>query len=134
MSMPVLTSVINRLGVLPCGHNEVDFMDLSTFPYLQGNYAPVSEERDLGMGELRVEGEIPPGLTGAFMRDGANVAFQPNHYVYPADGDGMVHAEYIRDGGVQYRNRWVREQPIGHRIRWGQAQRYGHPVCAGLRC
>ncbi|KZX59336.1 hypothetical protein A3709_13640 [Halioglobus sp. HI00S01] len=82
-------------------------MDLSAFPYLQGNYAPVSEERDLAEAELRVEGEIPKKLRGAFMRDGANVAFQPNHYVYPLDGDGMVHAVYFKDGHVKYKNRWV---------------------------
>ena len=55
-------------------------MDLSAFPYLQGNYAPVSEERDLAEDQLRIEGTIPKKLSGAFMRDGANVAFQPNHY------------------------------------------------------
>lgn len=82
-------------------------MDLSAFPYLQGNYAPVSEERDLGEDQLRVEGEVPRSLRGAYMRDGANVAFQPNHYVYPLDGDGMVHAVYFRDGHVEYKNRWV---------------------------
>ena len=82
-------------------------MDLSAFPYLQGNYAPVDEERDLGADELRVEGTLPRGLQGALMRDGPNPAFQPNHYVYPVDGDGMVHAVYFRDGQVHYRNRWV---------------------------
>lgn len=82
-------------------------MDLSAFPYLQGNYAPVAEERDLDETQLRVEGTVPAKLLGAYMRDGANVAFQPNHYVYPLDGDGMVHAVYFRDGHVQYKNRWV---------------------------
>ena len=82
-------------------------MDLSAFPYLQGNYAPVSEESDFGPDALRVEGKIPEKLLGAFMRDGANVAFQPNHYVYPLDGDGMVHAVYLKDGKASYKNRWV---------------------------
>ncbi len=82
-------------------------MDLSAFPYLQGNYAPVAEERDCSEEQLTIEGEIPRKLAGAFMRDGANVAFQPNHYVYPLDGDGMVHAVYFRDGHVHYKNRWV---------------------------
>lgn len=82
-------------------------MDLTAFPYLQGNYAPIAEERDFDEAQLRVEGTVPAGLLGAYMRDGANVAFQPNHYVYPLDGDGMVHAVYFRDGHVQYRNRWV---------------------------
>jgi len=85
-------------------------MDLSISPYLQGNYAPVLEEYSLDEGAtgLRVEGEIPAGLCGAFMRNGPNIAWQPDHYVYPADGDGMVHAVYFRDGRVHYRNRWVR--------------------------
>jgi len=82
-------------------------MDLSAFPYLQGNYAPVTEERDLDETRLRVEGTVPAKLLGAYMRDGANVAYQPNHYVYPLDGDGMVHAVYFRDGHVEYKNRWV---------------------------
>ena len=82
-------------------------MDLSPFPYLQGNYAPVAEESDFGPAELKVEGTIPKKLRGAFMRDGANVAFQPNHYVYPLDGDGMVHALYLKDGKPSYKNRWV---------------------------
>jgi carotenoid cleavage dioxygenase len=85
-------------------------LDLSEFPYLQGNYAPVLEEysHDEGEDGLRVEGEIPANLVGAYMRNGPNIAWQPNHYVYPADGDGMVHAVYFKDGRVHYRNRWVR--------------------------
>jgi len=82
-------------------------MDLSAFPYLQGNYAPVAEESDFGPDELRVEGSIPQGLLGAFMRNGANVAYEPNHYVYPLDGDGMVHGVYLKDGQAWYKNRWV---------------------------
>jgi carotenoid cleavage dioxygenase len=85
-------------------------MDLSRFPYLQGNYAPVLEESTFNEGEggLRVEGEIPKNITGAYMRNGPNVAWQPDHYVYPVDGDGMIHGVYIKDGRVHYRNRWVR--------------------------
>ena len=82
-------------------------MDLSAFPYLQGNYAPIDEERDFDQTQLRVEGVVPPNLLGAYMRAGANVAYQPNHYVYPLDGDGMIHAVYFKDGQVQYKNRWV---------------------------
>ena len=82
-------------------------MDLSAYQYLQGNYAPVEEERDIGEDQLTVEGQVPDKLAGAYMRDGANVAFQPNDYVYPLDGDGMVHAVYFKDGHVQYKNRWV---------------------------
>ncbi|WP_101757963.1 carotenoid oxygenase family protein [Oceanicoccus sp. KOV_DT_Chl] len=85
-------------------------IDTSDYPYLQDNYAPVLDECafDEGEGGLRVEGTIPANLTGAFMRNGPNIAWQPNHYVYPADGDGMIHAVYFKDGRVHYRNRWVR--------------------------
>jgi carotenoid cleavage dioxygenase-like enzyme len=97
-------------------------MDLSRFPYLQGNYAPVTEERDFDHAQLRIEGEIPGDLRGAFIRNGPNVAYEPNHYVYPLDGDGMLHAVYFDRGKVHYRNRWVQtshlktERKFGHRI------------------
>ena len=39
-------------------------MDLSAFPYLQGNYAPVEEERDIGEEQLTVEGVVPEKLVG----------------------------------------------------------------------
>lgn len=82
-------------------------MDLSRFPYLQGNYAPIDEERDFNAPDLHVEGEIPRNLVGAFMRNGANTVYEPIHYVYPLDGDGMIHALYFDLGKVHYRNRWV---------------------------
>jgi carotenoid cleavage dioxygenase len=82
-------------------------MDLSRFPYLQGNYAPIDEERDFDVPDLHIEGEIPTNLVGAFMRNGANTVYEPIHYVYPLDGDGMIHALYFDQGRVHYRNRWV---------------------------
>ena len=97
-------------------------MDLSAFPYLQGNYAPIDEERDFDESQLRVEGEVPRQLLGAYMRDGANVAFQPNHYVYPLDGDGMVHAVYFQDGLPRRTHQIVlrgnARLDAGARVRW----------------
>jgi carotenoid cleavage dioxygenase len=95
-------------------------MDLSAFPYLQGNYAPVDTESDFGPDELRVEGTIPPNLVGAYMRDGANTAYEPNHYVYPLDGDGMVHAVYLQDGQAQYKNRWVQTGHLQTERKYGR--------------
>ncbi len=95
-------------------------MDLSAFPYLQGNYAPVDEERDFDENDLRIEGKVPVDLLGAFMRDGPNCAFQPNHYVYPLDGDGMIHAVYFRDGQVHYRNRWVQTSHLMTERKFGR--------------
>ena len=82
-------------------------MDLSRFPYLQGNYAPIDSERDFDVPELHIEGTVPEQLVGAFMRNGANTAYEPIHYVYPLDGAGMIHALYFDRGQVHYRNRWV---------------------------
>lgn len=99
-------------------------MELSRFPYLQGNYAPVDKESDFDADQLRVEGTIPENLVGAFMRNGANIAFEPEHYTYPLDGDGMIHALYLDEGKAHYRNRWVRtqefniEQQLGRSV-WG---------------
>jgi len=95
-------------------------MDLSAFPYLQGNYAPIDEERDFGESQLRVEGKVPEKLLGAYMRDGANVAYQPNHYVYPLDGDGMVHSVYFKDGHVSYKNRWVQTSHLKTERQFGR--------------
>ena len=44
--------------------------------YLSGGFAPV--ERELHESELEVvEGELPSGLAGAFVRTGPNPALQP---------------------------------------------------------
>ena len=89
-------------------------------PFLQGAYAPVFDERDDV--NLPIEGEIPRSLNGVFMRNGPNPQFQPERYVYPFDGTGMIHAVYLEDGRAQYRNRWVltrelqEERAAGRRI------------------
>ncbi|MBV8681471.1 MAG: carotenoid oxygenase family protein, partial [Caulobacteraceae bacterium] len=74
-------------------------------PYLSGNYAPVADESDF---ELKVQGEIPAGLAGAFYRNGPNPQFPPrgNHHWF--FGDGMVHAVFVEDGKARYRNRYAR--------------------------
>jgi carotenoid cleavage dioxygenase len=80
--------------------------DEATDPYLRGFYRPVSEERDEN--NLRVEGEIPAGLRGTFLKNGPNQRFAPLGRFHPFDGDGMLHAVYLKDGRVDYRNRYVR--------------------------
>jgi carotenoid cleavage dioxygenase-like enzyme len=84
-------------------------------------FAPVFDERD-DVG-LVVEGEIPKGLRGVFMRNGPNPRFEPDpRYAYPFDGTGMIHALHLEDGRASYRNRWVvtrefaEESVAGHRI------------------
>ena len=76
-------------------------------PYLEGNFAPVLEERSDDH-VLEVTGVLPPDLTGRFLRNG------PNPVTLPADtadyhwfsGDGMVHAVSLSAGrATGYRNR-----------------------------
>jgi len=74
-------------------------------PYwLQGNFAPVSEE--LTLTDLVVEGSLPSALTGLFVRNGSNpVTGKSDHWFL---ADGMLHGLRL-DGGKAswYRNRYV---------------------------
>jgi carotenoid cleavage dioxygenase len=87
-------------------------------PYLQGNFAPVLEERSDDH-ELPVTGVIPPDLDGRLLRNG------PNPAVVPADqsryhwfsGDGMIHAISLAGGqATGYRNRWVRTRSLATKV------------------
>jgi carotenoid cleavage dioxygenase len=86
---------------------DVALADLS-FSLLHGrreNFAPVTQEWDAP--NLEVEGRIPEALDGAYLRNGPNPAFEPQSYLYPLDGDGMIHGVFLADGRAHYRNRWV---------------------------
>lgn len=93
-------------------------------PFLQGNYAPVHDELDVR--DLAVEGEIPTDLSGVYMRNGPNPAFEPISYTYPFDGDGMIHAVYLQDGKANYRNRYVETRGLQ------VERRAGHAVYGGI--
>lgn len=72
--------------------------------FQRGNYAPVDDE--LTEYDLPVEGAIPPGLDGWYLRNGPNPREASRHWF---TGDGMVHGVRIQNGAVKwYRNRWVR--------------------------
>ncbi|HEY0300896.1 MAG TPA: carotenoid oxygenase family protein, partial [Rhizomicrobium sp.] len=76
-------------------------------PYLTGNFGPLGTEDDFA--DLKISGEIPKALRGAFYRNGPNPQFpprDPNHHWFA--GDGMLHAFFVEDGRVSYRNRYVR--------------------------
>jgi len=75
-------------------------------PYLEGNFAPVHEEVDAE--DLRVEGALPEGLDGLYVRNGPNPQFAPLGRYHWFDGDGMLHGVVLRGGRASYRNRWVR--------------------------
>ncbi len=92
--------------------------------YLEGNFAPVTEEVTLPCTEIK--GEIPTDLAGYFLRNGPNNQFEPisNELYHPFDGDGMIHQLEFKDGKATYRNRWIetpgflRERKEGKSI-WG---------------
>lgn len=100
-------------------------IDPTTNAHLQGVFAPVHEEHDDT--NLVVEGELPKGLLGAYLRNGMNPVFPPiGSYTYPLDGDGMVHGVWFQDGNVRYRNRSVQTPHL-------QAEEAaGHALWAGL--
>jgi carotenoid cleavage dioxygenase len=97
-------------------------------PYLEGNFAPVTEEVTAGPADLTVTGTIPPELNGRFIRNGPNPVGHPDPAKYHwFTGDGMVHGVRLGDGQAQwYRNRWVRSanvaEALGEEPRLGTAE------------
>ena len=74
--------------------------------FLEGNFAPVREERDFAA--LPVVGALPEALAGTLYRVGPNPQFEPRDAFYHwFAGDGMVHAFHFADGKVAYKNRWM---------------------------
>ncbi|ERT03761.1 retinal pigment epithelial membrane family protein, partial [Lyngbya aestuarii BL J] len=78
---------------------------LSDNIFLQGINAPVFQEVDVD--HLKITGEIPADLNGMYMRNGPNPYLKPANYQYPLEGDGMIHAVYLKEGKASYRNRWI---------------------------
>ncbi len=91
--------------------------------YLTGVHAPVTDELDV---ELAIEGELPRGLRGRYLRNGPNPVFPPKDRYHLFDGDGMLHALDFEDGRVRYRNRWVQTAALA------TERRLGHAVYGGL--
>ncbi len=90
--------------------------DNTAAPYLEGNFAPVTEE--LTLTELAVEGELPKDLSGRYLRNGPNppepVDPKTHHWFL---GTGMVHGIRMEDGRARwYRNRYVQGGPNTHVI------------------
>ncbi|MFJ2060952.1 carotenoid oxygenase family protein [Streptomyces sp. NPDC087908] len=97
--------------------------DPARVPHLLGSFAPVTEE--VNAADLEVTGEIPAALDGLYLRNGPNPRFTPiGSYLYPIDGDGMLHGVWLSEGRARYRNRFVRtpaleaEERAGHAL-WG---------------
>ena len=69
-----------------------------------GNFRPVSEE--VTETQLRVEGTIPPELSGLYVRNGTNSSTGVAEHFF--GGDGMIHGVRLENGQAKwYRNRYV---------------------------
>ncbi len=101
-------------------------IDMATHPYLTGRFAPVTEEIEVD--QLEVEGTLPEGLVGAYLRNGPNLMYPSlGSYTFPMEGDGMVHGIWFDgEGGARYKNRWVRTKGMAAEIA------AGHDVFGGL--
>ncbi|ANP44828.1 carotenoid oxygenase family protein [Candidatus Viadribacter manganicus] len=75
-------------------------------PYIQGIYEPVAKE--VTALDLKVIGELPKDLHGAYYRNGPNPVHAPQALHHWFDGDGMLHAIYFENGKAEYRNRYIR--------------------------
>ncbi|MGH9078493.1 MAG: carotenoid oxygenase family protein [Acidimicrobiales bacterium] len=97
--------------------------------YLEGNYAPVSDE--MTGEDLRVTGSLPEALCGRYLRNGPNPIAPPEPSTYHwFSGSGMVHGIRLRDGRAEwYRNRFVRSADVATALR--EPVRPG-PVHAGM--
>ncbi|MGV9340089.1 carotenoid oxygenase family protein [Streptomyces sp. NPDC003688] len=95
-------------------------LDPTRIAHLSGRFAPVTEEVDeVG---LRMEGHLPDDLDGVCLRNGPNPRFTPiGSYLYPIDGDGMVHGVWLEHGRARYRNRFVRTPSLRAEERAGRA-------------
>jgi len=85
--------------------------------FMRGNYAPVQDE--IESFDLKVEGRVPDGLDGVYLRNGPNPPASkgvPGHWFM---GDGMLHGLRLGEGRAHwYRNRWVRTRALeGARMR-----------------
>jgi carotenoid cleavage dioxygenase-like enzyme len=87
-------------------------LDTAVAPWhLRGNFAPVQDEVDVV--DLPVEGRLPDGLVGTYVRNGFNPRNGPSpHWFF---GHGMLHAVELGEGGrTRYRNRYVRTPYLAH--------------------
>jgi carotenoid cleavage dioxygenase-like enzyme len=80
---------------------------LTHHAHLSGVFAPQRDQVDVA--DLTITGELPSDLHGSYLRNGPNPRFDPiGSYVYPLDGDGMIHRITLDDGRASYSNRFVR--------------------------
>jgi carotenoid cleavage dioxygenase len=95
------------------------WVDAVDNPYLHGIHAPTVHETTAF--DLPVEGELPAGLYGAYLRNGPNQVLPPKNLYHWFDGDGMVHGVWFADGKAHYRSRFVRTAALAAEARAGES-------------
>ncbi|WP_409474563.1 carotenoid oxygenase family protein [Streptomyces sp. HC307] len=97
--------------------------DPTRVAHISGRFTPVTEEVDEV--DLEIQGELPAELDGVYLRNGPNPRFTPiGSYLFPIDGDGMLHGVWMSGGTARYRNRFVRTPALraeekAQRALWG---------------
>lgn len=95
-------------------------VDEAADPHLSGVFAPIRTESTAS--DLEVVGELPAEMDGLYLRNGPNPRFTPlGSYLYPIEGDGMVHGLWVRDGRARYANRFVRTPALMAEEKAGRA-------------
>lgn len=96
---------MNAFGELPAP------VEIASEPHLAGTFAP--QRSEIAAEELPVIGALPPSLRGSYLRNGPNPRFDPlGSYLYPIDGDAMIHRIELVDGHARYRNAFVRTPAV----------------------
>jgi carotenoid cleavage dioxygenase len=86
-------------------------MPTTTNRYLDGNFAPVTEETTAF--DLDVTGTIPEALQGRYVRTGPNPIAADDGTYHWFSGDGMLHGVALGGGQASwYRNRFVRSPEV----------------------
>ena len=103
-------------------------------PPLQGNFAPVVGE--CVVDDLVVDGVLPRGLDGVYLRNGPNPAHEPllgaRRYHW-FDGDGMVHWIRLSPGGSGAQNKASYGRKYVRTRGFEQEERQGSALYTGLR-
>lgn len=95
-------------------------VDVAHHAHLTGVFAPQREEVDVA--DLKIVGDLPDDLNGSYLRNGPNPRFDPiGSFVFPLDGDGMVHRVSISGGQASYSNRFVRTPMVELEEQRGEA-------------
>ena len=119
----VLAAHLSGAGATPLARAQDtaqhEFRDVETSPFLRWNFAPIASETEAEDCDV-VDGAIPAGISGTFVRNGPNPQFdfarKPYHWF---DGDAMLHMVRVGAGVASYRNRFVQTRRLRGDARQG---------------